>query len=410
MKVSIIIPIYNAEKYICRCLDSLLAQSYQDFELICVDDGSTDDTPAILQNYARRDDRITVLHQSNQYAGAARNNGMKKANGKYLLFLDADDFFGETMLEEIVKKAEEDYAEVLVFDAFYYDDKLQSVIKGRGRFLKAELFGAGIKKAESIADIIYEFVTPASWNKLFLREFIEKDELQFQVIQRSNDLYFVYAALSCASRISVLDKKLLYYRYNNENSLQGRGDDTSAVFAEALYELKDFLEKRNWFEIFRKSYEKMAVSVVFYNLNNMKSTDFYSFLYQLLQQDILFKIGYEKKMLDAVLERILLNREKCIVYGAGDVARTLVWTLLMKFGYQKENIKVVVTDTQNTVEEVWGIKVHTFAEISTEEQTNLVMIALSDKKIQEEIEQIVQKKNFSKVIKIGFSELADIII
>ena len=101
IKVSVIIPVYNAEKYLEECLDSLLRQTFTDMEIICVDDGSTDSSAEILKRFQEKDRRIRVLFQENQYAGIARNNGMKIAQGEYLLFLDADDFFEDTLLEKI---------------------------------------------------------------------------------------------------------------------------------------------------------------------------------------------------------------------------------------------------------------------------------------------------------------------
>ncbi len=105
--VSIIIPVYNASKYLPGCLDSLISQTYEKIEIICVNDGSDDDSLMILEKYAEMDQRISVYSQKNQYAGAARNFGMDHARGKYFLFLDSDDLFMPEMIETVVKRAEE---------------------------------------------------------------------------------------------------------------------------------------------------------------------------------------------------------------------------------------------------------------------------------------------------------------
>ena len=118
--VSIIIPVYNSEKYIRECLDSLLKQTYINFEIICIDDGSQDLSFEILKEYENRDNRIIVLSQKNQFAGIARNTGMKIARGKYLLFLDSDDFFCNDMLENLIRKAEIDNTDILIFDAYKF--------------------------------------------------------------------------------------------------------------------------------------------------------------------------------------------------------------------------------------------------------------------------------------------------
>ena len=114
-KISVIIAAYNCEEFIERCIESLILQTFDDFEIICVDDGSTDGTYDILKGYEKYYHNIHIYSQKNQYAGIARNNGMSHANGEYLLFLDSDDFFNENMLEIIYKQAKKVDAEIVVF-------------------------------------------------------------------------------------------------------------------------------------------------------------------------------------------------------------------------------------------------------------------------------------------------------
>ena len=99
MKISIIIPIYKVEKYLQSCLDSVLAQTFKDWEAICVNDGSPDNSGKILTEYAKKDPRIKIITQNNQGPSVARNNGLKQANGKYIFFLDSDDFIHPQLLE-----------------------------------------------------------------------------------------------------------------------------------------------------------------------------------------------------------------------------------------------------------------------------------------------------------------------
>ena len=121
--ISIIIPVYNVEKYLRECLDSLLNQTFQDFEIICVDDGSTDKSLEILQEYKRKDDRFVILQQRHSGAGSARNNGIRLAEGKYIQFLDADDYFEPTLLEEMYNHAEKFDADLTVCSSRKVDDE-----------------------------------------------------------------------------------------------------------------------------------------------------------------------------------------------------------------------------------------------------------------------------------------------
>ncbi len=116
-KVSVVVPVFNSERYLPECLDSVLSQSLRDIEVVCVDDGSTDASPAIATEYARGDDRITVLSQENRGPGAARNVGVASAHGDYLCFLDSDDRLQLSALEELWSRASSDDLDILYFDA-----------------------------------------------------------------------------------------------------------------------------------------------------------------------------------------------------------------------------------------------------------------------------------------------------
>ncbi|MBR6222807.1 MAG: glycosyltransferase family 2 protein [Lachnospiraceae bacterium] len=106
IKVSVIVPVYDAEKYLEQCLDSIVNQTLKEIEIICVDDGSTDSSMEILNRFKENDPRITVLSQQNLFAGVARNNGKSHARGKYLVFWDSDDYFYETALEKMYSQCE----------------------------------------------------------------------------------------------------------------------------------------------------------------------------------------------------------------------------------------------------------------------------------------------------------------
>src|SRR5687768_12871254 len=125
-KVSVIMPVYNTELYLQDCLDSVLNQTLPDFELICVDDSSTDGSVAILEENAKKDSRIHIVHQENAGAGAARNNGFRNATGEFTFFLDSDDLCDLHLLEKTVGKAEETNADIVAFDFYKLSGNLKS--------------------------------------------------------------------------------------------------------------------------------------------------------------------------------------------------------------------------------------------------------------------------------------------
>ena len=241
--ISVIVPVYNAESYLQECVDSLLQQTFRDVEFIFVDDGSTDRSVEILEEYRQKDDRIRILRQQNQYAGVARNNGMKAAAGKYIIFLDADDFFEPTMLEEAFNCAEHNSAEIVVFSFYYYDNETGKLTPREKANLPDTVFSVNQCENTYFSDTY-----AAPWNKLYLREFVNASGIQFKPIRKFNDNFFVLTTSCLADRIAFLDKRLVYYRVNNNTSLQGNTASGRELFLDALAPVKKELLQRGIFD------------------------------------------------------------------------------------------------------------------------------------------------------------------
>lgn len=127
-KVSVILPVYNVERYLKKCMDDILGQTLREIEVICIDDGSTDGSLGILREYEQKDERVRVLEQENTGAAFARNRGMELAKGEYLSFLDSDDFYEPEMLERAYLRAKETQADVTIFRGNRYDDTLDTYL------------------------------------------------------------------------------------------------------------------------------------------------------------------------------------------------------------------------------------------------------------------------------------------
>ena len=219
--VSVIVPVYNAQKHLAQCLDSILAQTHQAIEVICVDDGSTDESLAMLQEYAKKDSRVSVLHQENKFAGVARNLGMTKANGKYFVFWDSDDYFRPEAIETMLAKIEEDQADICVCGGDQYIDELElefpvSRYADRTKIPEELPFNRTTNEA-----YILNFTGPEPWDMMFSAAFIREKGLQFQPIRNGNDVYFVENALCMAERITVVLDHLVVYRKVQKKSLMG---------------------------------------------------------------------------------------------------------------------------------------------------------------------------------------------
>ena len=222
-KVSIIVPIYNVQEYLCTCIESVLRQTYQDFELILVDDGSSDNCGAICDEYAGKDSRIHVIHQENGGPSAARNAGLHAATGKYIYFLDSDDFIDPKLLDTIVAHMETGM-DMVVFDhRDFFEDGTTNVCKKNIR---------GYLTLHSPQER-YSFLTEklltykigwTVWNRMFRRDVIEMYGLRFADDRKifAEDLYFCLCYCAHINHILSIDDCLYYYRQRVNSIMAGQ--------------------------------------------------------------------------------------------------------------------------------------------------------------------------------------------
>ncbi len=220
--VSVIIPIYNAEKYLAQCLNSVIHQTLKNIEIICVDDGSTDSSTEILEDFAKKDARFKLFYQKNLYAGAARNKGIEAASGKYLAFWDSDDYFEPEALQTMYKKCEKENADLCLCCAYTFEDGSskrtidETILKKR--FLPKER----VFSIETHPEYIFNIAARAPWNKIVSADFIRKNGIAFQNLQNSNDTYFSMMCMYYARRITYTAVPLINYRVNNSESITGK--------------------------------------------------------------------------------------------------------------------------------------------------------------------------------------------
>lgn len=261
-KVSVIVPVHNAEKYLEQCLNSILGQTLKDIEVICVNDKSTDGSAAILDSYAANEPRLRVLQSPGLGAGGARNIGLESAQGKYLSFLDADDFFEPDMLESAVAKAEEDQSDIVVYGSWLYDTMRQANRQAKW-MLNTECLPEGRPFAPSeIADCLFNVFGNYTWNKLFRTSLVREKGVLFQEISRTNDLFFTCTALTQADLISVIDKIFVHYRIATQTSLQSTNDRDPLSFLKAFDALHVFLEFNDLLPQYEESFDNHLVDAV----------------------------------------------------------------------------------------------------------------------------------------------------
>ena len=225
-KISVVIPVYNVEKYLSQCLDTIIAQTLKEIEIICVDDGSTDASAQILEDYAGKDSRITLLKQKNLRAGVARNAGLTIAQGEYVSFLDSDDFFEKNMLEKLYEKAKVENADIVMCDLFLYDEKQSSDTKAEWTLRCNTINKFHSFTYKDVPENIFNISNCWVWNRLYNRNFINKHNLRFQSLGCANDTFFSCIAQVLASKITYIPDRLIHYRINRINA----GNVTSVNF------------------------------------------------------------------------------------------------------------------------------------------------------------------------------------
>ena len=320
--ISIIIPIYNVEKYLRECLDSILNQTFQNFEIICVDDGSTDKSLEILQEYKRKDDRFVILQQRHSGAGSARNNGIEFARGKYIQFLDSDDYFEPEMLEELYSHAEKYGADMVVCSSRKVDDQKNIVESGN----PISPINTNITPMDKPfcwkdfkEDIFCMFNVPA-WNKLYLKELIVSNNLAFQNLTSCNDVAFGHISKICAKRIVVFNKELVNYRCGRRGSItQNRAKCAENIIYVAL-EIRKFLQERGIYEELKKSYIKaikMHISWEISHCNDEQYQKFIKDLKTLMPEDWrLFQSALRKDYITPEFLNKIAGNKRVMLWGA----------------------------------------------------------------------------------------------
>ena len=253
IQVSVIVPVYNVEKYLRGSLDSLVGQTLRDMEIICVDDGSTDSSGAILDEYAGRDPRVKAIHQKNAGAAAARNVGLDAAQGEYLFFSDPDDWCERKMLEDMLARIRRDRSDI-VFVSNYVCSGDDAEIVGRQRMPRKL---TRLKRAfapSECSEKILQLFPHVPWNKLMRTDFIRGLGIRFQDLPRSNDAFFVEAALAAAKSVSVLDRAYYHHLVRRPGSLVAASDRHPLTGYVARDALRDFLRERGMFGDFGVSW------------------------------------------------------------------------------------------------------------------------------------------------------------
>ncbi len=235
-KVSIIMPVYGVEDYVGKSIESIEAQTFTNWELLAVDDGSPDKSGEVCDAYAEKDPRIKVIHKENGGAPSARNVAIDKADGDYLYFMDSDDWTEKTMLEDMVKIAEENNSQLVVagyyIDTYYNDTEKYT----QEQSVPSKVFESQQEFRENAHKLFDQNLLYTPWNKLFKADYIKQNKLYFPNTFW-DDFPFNLSVIADIERVAVTDKK--YYHF-----IRKRAESETAKYRSDMYDKRE--EENGW--------------------------------------------------------------------------------------------------------------------------------------------------------------------
>ena len=247
--ISIIIPVYNAEAYIENCITSMLNQTYDNFELILINDGSKDKSLSMCLKYAEQDDRIKVYDKPNGGASSARNLGLKHVKGRYIVFADIDDFASRNYLENLYAAAKEGNYDIVqcnyeIVNNQYQEEKYVGFDKNDVR---------EITKAQALNNRLYKVTL---WGKIYSSKLFENFQFKEGIIYEDDASYYIF--IDRANKIAVLDETLYYY-YMSNNSVMRNNNEINMDFIEIYNERINYFKKRNNIELLEGTYNRYCL-------------------------------------------------------------------------------------------------------------------------------------------------------
>lgn len=288
IKVSVVIAVYNAAPFLKQCMDSIVAQTLRNIEIICVNDGSIDESLDILNWYAKNDGRVQVFTKKNEGLGgaSARNYGLERARGEYISILDSDDFFELDMLEKAVKKADATNADIVVFGGYEYDDRNGNTYTVASILGEKEIPDKEVWSYKDCADDIYQISQGMAWNKLFRKSFLGRYGLRFQKVKYTDDAYFTFAHMVLAERITVLKEYLCYYRINSGSSqTDGLSNYPDSAYLPYIA-LKKSLVEWGIYEDVKRSFVNCAASFFRYFYDKITRYEAFAYLHNKYREEI----------------------------------------------------------------------------------------------------------------------------
>ena len=326
--VSILVPICNVEKYLAQCLDSLVNQTLREIEVVCINDGSTDNSLAIIKKYAAKDNRIVIIDKPNSGYGDSMNRGLDIAKGEYIGIVESDDFVDTDMFEKLYQLTYNGTVDIVRSNYYRYWDS-----KGDAEFFEAE-----IQQYNKVINLFDEqgllLIPPAIWSAIYRKDFLIENSIRFLSTPGASyqDTSFFIKTLCKAQKLVYTKDKFLHYRQDNASSSVKQCSLQKAKYVHTeLLECDKFIQKeQKRYEEIISFYNKKKLKTLFWNLYRVDNKKGYLELMRKDCLDILKDGIYEKQYLSAT-EKIILKKLKsnsletiCLLLKAKRIKRALL--------------------------------------------------------------------------------------
>ncbi|MFK9089947.1 glycosyltransferase family 2 protein [Bacillus salipaludis] len=256
-KVSVVVIAYNIEHYIKKCLESIMNQTFEDLEVVVVNDGSTDQTLMEIEKVATLDSRIRVIDKENGGAMEARYSGFKSSKGNYILFVDGDDWIHKETVERLHKNAMEENCDIVLYNYYLvYKDNLKPSKSYTDQLHKID---------DNLKCSLLCYITPSLWAKFIKRSFLIDNKIDFpNNLSYAEDLAMVINLFICKPKISILDKNLYYY-LQREDSITKSLDNRVFDIPRAVNYIRSNLIKEGLYQKYKEEFDYLAYTHIFYN-------------------------------------------------------------------------------------------------------------------------------------------------
>lgn len=314
-QVTVVVPIYNVSAYLERSLGSLKNQSYKDFEILCVNDGSTDDSATVIQKFVDSDDRFKRLDKQNGGLSDARNFGLKQVFTPYVMFLDSDDYYELDMLELAMNRMTRDQLDCVVFDYNQFFDETKFKEHIHLPFESSKIYNPKTDKA------IFAYVNNAAWNKLYRTDLFKQNNIEYPFGYRHQDLGTTFRYLTFCERVGFINKPLYNYLADRPNNITQQVDAKIDHILDMVQLNISFFKERNIFEMYYEELKYLSVINLLYSFRKLPQFTNRRFVFDFIDRTFgLLKSNfpdYAKSMYpiwDEPNANIYLNKNKLKAY------------------------------------------------------------------------------------------------